>query len=71
MPETEPTLSSRLSALLRRHGLSMAEVAHSAGMSKQQVHEIVSGKVANPGVLTITRIVEAAGATMAEFYRDE
>ena len=65
------TIAQRLTALLKRQGFSLAEVARSAGMSKQQVHQIVSGERANPGILTVQRIVEGAGVTMAEFFGDD
>lgn len=65
------TLAERLQRLLAAKGLSISGVAETAGMERQQVHRIVTGKVANPGVLTVQRIVEAAGGTMAELFTDE
>lgn len=64
------TLADRLQRLFAAKGLSISGVAETAGMERQQVHRIVAGKVANPGVLTVQRIVEAAGATMAELFAD-
>lgn len=65
-----PDLAARLRRLLDRQGFSVAEVARDAGMAKQQLHVILSGKNPNPGILTITRIVEAAGGTMTELFGD-
>lgn len=65
------TLPDRLRALLDRKGYSITDAADAAGMSRQQVHSIVSGKVPNPGITTVERIVEAVGATMAELYEGE
>lgn len=64
------TISDRLQRLLVVKGFSISGVAETAGMERQQVHRIVTGKVANPGVLTVQRIVEAAGATMGELFAD-
>jgi transcriptional regulator with XRE-family HTH domain len=65
------TIADRLKALLEREGLSINAVAENAGMERQACWRIVAGKVKNPGVLTLQRIVEAAGATMAEFFAEE
>lgn len=64
-------LAARLRSLLDERGLSIAEVARDAGMHKQQLHLILSGANKNPGVLTVARVVEAAGGTMAELFGDE
>lgn len=64
-------LAARLRALLDDRGLTVAEVARDAGMHKQQLHAILTGQTVNPGILTIMRIVEAAGGTMAELFADE
>jgi transcriptional regulator with XRE-family HTH domain len=65
------TLAERLQRLIASKGLSVSGVAETAGMERQQVHRIVAGKVANPGILTVQRIVEAAGSTLGEFFADE
>lgn len=65
---TDTTLADRLTALLRRQGLSIAHVAENAGMTKQQVHTIISGKNDNPKIETLKLIVEAAGETLGEFF---
>lgn len=68
----KPTdFAARLRRILDERGLSIAEVARDAGMHKQQVHMILSGKNPNPGVLTVARIIEAAGGTMAELFGDD
>jgi hypothetical protein len=40
-------------------------------MHHQQVHAILSGENANPGVGTLGRIVEAAGGSLKELFDDE
>jgi transcriptional regulator with XRE-family HTH domain len=65
------TLSDRLRRMLDNRGVSISEAARLAGLEKQQAWRIVTGQNANPGVLTVTRLVEAVGGTMAELFADE
>lgn len=65
------TLAARLQRLFDRHHTTQTEVADAAGMARQQVGKIVSGAAKNPGILTVERIVEAAGGTMRELYEDD
>jgi transcriptional regulator with XRE-family HTH domain len=64
------TIADRLRRMLDERGFSISEAAREAGMEKQQVHRIVSGKNENPGVKTVERIVSAMGGTMAELFAD-
>ena len=50
---------------------SLECVASCAGMKRQQLHNIESGLTRNPGVLTVTRIAEALGYTLALIPLDE
>lgn len=65
------TISDRLRSLIERKGLSISAVAELAGMNRQEVWRIVRGKVKNPGIDTVRRIVEAADSTMAELFQEE
>jgi transcriptional regulator with XRE-family HTH domain len=65
------TLSDRLRALIRRKGFTINSAAEAAGMERQQVWRIVTGKTVNPGILTVQRIVEAIGGTLGELFEDE
>ena len=62
---------ARLRSLIESRGLTFAEVAKAAGVSRQAVHEVVSGGKLNPGIFTVERIVTAAGLTMIELYGGE
>jgi transcriptional regulator with XRE-family HTH domain len=65
------TLPERFQAFLDARGIrSVRELAEMAGMPHQQVWRITSGKLPNPGILTVQRLVEASGSTMAEFFED-
>lgn len=65
------TLAARLQRMLADRGFSIAEAARAAGMYNQQCWAIVTGKNRNPGFLTVQRIVEAIGGTMAELMEKE
>jgi transcriptional regulator with XRE-family HTH domain len=65
------TLSDRLRRMLDDRGCTISEAARMAGMGRQQVWRIVSGANPNPEYLTLTRLVEAVGGTMAELFADE
>jgi transcriptional regulator with XRE-family HTH domain len=65
------TLSDRLRRMLDDRGCSISEAARMAGMGRQQVWRIVSGTNPNPEYLTLLRLVEAVGGTMAELFADE
>jgi transcriptional regulator with XRE-family HTH domain len=65
------TLSDRLKRMLDDRGCTITEAAKLAGMESQQAWRIVTGKTTNPGILTVQRLVEAVGGTMADLFADE
>lgn len=65
------TLSDRLRRMLADRGFTISEAAKLAGMEKQQVHRIVSGKNPNPGIETLRKITDAMGGTLGELFADE
>lgn len=65
------TLAGRLQRLLAARHCTITEAADASGMPKQQVWRIVTGKVENPGVITVQRLVEALGGTLGELFADE
>lgn len=73
MPTPPPPsdLSRRLQALLARQGFSISEAARAAGMQKQQVWLIVTGRTADPHIGSVRKIAEAVGATLGELFADE
>jgi transcriptional regulator with XRE-family HTH domain len=68
---TKRMVSGRLRALLKKKGFTIAAAAECAGMTKQQVWKIVTGKIPNPGYCTVYQIVEAVGGTMKELHEDD
>jgi transcriptional regulator with XRE-family HTH domain len=70
MPDADgrTPVAARLRRLLDERGLTLQEIGETAGLTRQAIHAIVSGRSPSPHVGTVERIVEAAGATMAELY---
>jgi DNA-binding Xre family transcriptional regulator len=66
-----PDVPARLRRLLDENGWTDAEVARRCGMSRQQVHRLVSGAVPNPGVLTLARLLGPLGLTVSDLFPDE
>jgi transcriptional regulator with XRE-family HTH domain len=65
------TLSDRLRRLLEARSMSISEVSRLAGLSRQQVHRIVSGSNPNPGILLVERIAGAMGLSLGELFADD
>lgn len=62
------TIGERLQTLIESQGLTIADVARAADLDRQAVWRIVRGEVANPGILTVEKIAEAVGGTIADLY---
>jgi transcriptional regulator with XRE-family HTH domain len=65
----EPTVGIRLRALRRDRGLSGREVAERAGVSATYLSRVENGR-ASPTVATLTRVVQAMGASVRELFQD-
>ncbi|HEY2159267.1 MAG TPA: helix-turn-helix transcriptional regulator [Isosphaeraceae bacterium] len=65
------TIGERLEALIEQQGTSIADVARATEMERQTVWRIVTGQTPNPGILTIKKIVEAAGGTIFDLFPEE
>jgi transcriptional regulator with XRE-family HTH domain len=61
------TLSNRLRSLRKSAGLTIQQLAELAGLSRQAVQHIESGKRTNPGIETIRSICKVLGISLKEF----
>lgn len=59
-------IGPRLRTLIQRQGLRPAEVARAAGMSRQNLHNTLSGTRADPAFSTVERIIRAMGCRLAD-----
>jgi len=62
------TVAERVRLLLTLKNVGFADIAKAAGLDRQAVWKIVRGDTPNPGILTIEKIVTAAGSTVIEYY---
>ena len=53
-----------------RQELSVNELARRTGMSAGRVHGILTGDTPNPGVLTLARVLDALGRSLAWLERE-
>ncbi len=59
------TIAEALSAELARQGVSLNELAKRAGMRPASAHDVLSGTTANPGILTVGKLLAALGKTLS------
>ena len=64
------TVADVLAAERERQELSVNELARRAGMSAGRVHGILTGDTPNPGVLTLARVLDALGKSLAWLERE-
>jgi DNA-binding phage protein len=75
--ETDPygaepvTLAERLQRLFDDHDTNANAVATSGRLDRNAVYKIARGENTNPKLETLRAIVEAAGGTLGELFRDD
>lgn len=62
------TFPDRLRQVVPDRGFTMAEVARLAGMSRQALHPIASGKNPAPTLPVLKRIADAMGLSLSELF---
>lgn len=67
---SNPDMPRRLRVLLAERGLTIAEAADLAGMSRQQAQKLVKGTNPDPRLSTLRKLVEGAGGTLGELFGD-
>lgn len=69
MPDTLPTdvdVPARLRALTAARGLTVQEAAEAAGLTRQHVSTLLSGRSPRPTVETVAKVLAALDATWAD-----
>lgn len=64
-------VGAKIRKLREERGLSLADVSEKTGLNPGTLSRLESGKVANPGVLTLMSIAEALGVSVLAFLDDE
>jgi hypothetical protein len=67
---TSMTLAERLARLFEDHDTNANAVAVAGQLDRNAVYKIVRGENVNPKLETLRAIVEAAGGTLGELFRD-
>ena len=62
-----PSIASRLRTLRESAGLSIQQLAERAGISRQAVQHLETGKRTNPAIDTVRKLAKALGKSLAEF----
>lgn len=62
-----PNIATRLRALREAAGLTIQQLAERAGISRQAVQHIETGKRTNPSIETMRSICKALGASLSTF----
>jgi transcriptional regulator with XRE-family HTH domain len=65
------TIAERLQRLFDDHDTNANAVAVAGRLDRNAVYKIARGENVNPKVLTLRAIVEAAGGTLGELFRDD
>ena len=62
-----PSIATRLRTLRESAGLTIQQFAERAGITRQAVHHIETGKRLNPSIDTMRAICKALNKSLAEF----
>lgn len=62
---------NKVELLRKRNGWSKYRLAKEANMAQSTLHDIVSGKNVNPRMDTISKIADALGVSVNEFFDEE
>lgn len=71
MDEEQKILINRINSLCKSAGYSYYMLADKSGVPLSTLMHLMDGSVKNPGILTIIRICNGFGITMAEFFDTE
>ncbi len=62
---------NRINELCKRHGYSYYILSDKSGVPLSTLMHLMDGSVKNPGIVTIVRICNGFGISMAEFFDTE
>lgn len=65
---TAEDVANRITALCTEHHISLYELAKRSKVPSSTVKNIVNGSSKNPGIVTIKKLCDGLGITLAEFF---
>ena len=68
---TQEVVSARILELCHSHGLTVNGLALASGVAQQTINSIIHLQSQNTGVVTIKKICDALGITLAEFFNTD
>ncbi len=69
--ETTQIIVKRIQALCNERGITVGKLCTMSGSTGSTISDIMNGVTKNPGVLTIKKLCDALGITLAEFFDTE
>ena len=64
-------VAARILALCKERDIAINALAGSAGVSPSTVYSMLNAKSQNPGVVSLQKLCDAFGITLADFFLDE
>lgn len=65
---TKEAIAKRILQLCEQHGIAINALAGISGISPSTVYSILNEKSQNPGAVTIKKLCDGLGITLAEFF---
>ncbi|MFI3227290.1 MAG: helix-turn-helix domain-containing protein [Clostridia bacterium] len=69
--DTSQLIANRIIELCRERNITVGKLCTMGGATGSTVSDIMNGVTKNPGILTIKKLCDAAGITLAEFFDTE
>lgn len=65
---TNLNVGNALSVLCKKKNISVAQLSRSVKVPASTINSIISGKIKNPGIVTINKLCQAFEISLAEFF---
>lgn len=66
---TAEDIADRITTLCTEHNLSINELAKRSKVPPSTIKNILNGSSQNPGIVTIKKLCDGFGITLAEFFK--
>ena len=68
---TYETVKNRLIFLCGKKGITINKLATESGVAPSTVKNVLYGKSINPGIVTLKKLCDGLGVSLAEFFNTE
>lgn len=66
---TAENVANRITTLCAEHNISINELAERSKVPESTIKNIINGTSKNPGIVTIKKLCDGLGVTLAEFFQ--